>query len=145
MRWLTEPGEHMVDVPIMCAMTRFGLRHAHSMLPSFLDFRHVNRAARESSPPGLLRSAFLVENPTTWYSFSVWNGEPAFSAHVPAHVEAARKVMRRLSFEPGRGPELWSTKWRLVSVTNNLNWADFDLRQLIIDQSDLTGGPRDGF
>ena len=144
-RSLREPGDHAVDVPIMCSITRFGLRNARSMLPSYLDYRDVRRAARESPTPGLLRSAFLIENPTTWYSFSIWLGEPAFSAHVEPHVAAARRVMGRISFEPGRGPELWSTKWRLVSVTNNLNWADFDLRQLIVDQSRTTGEHRDGF
>jgi hypothetical protein len=26
---------------------------------------------------------------------------------------------------------LWSTKWQLAAVTNNLNWEGFDLRQAI--------------
>jgi len=130
----SQPGDHPVDAPITCAITRFGLRNARSMLPSYSSFRRVRQAARDSPPTGLLRSAFLIENPTTWYSFSIWSGEPAFSAQVPVHVDAARDVVGRLAFEPGRGPELWSTKWRLVSVTNNLNWADFDLRQLIVDR-----------
>jgi hypothetical protein len=130
-RSLKEPGDHEVDAPIMCSITRFGLRGARFLLPSYLDYRRVIRSTRESPPVGLLRSAFLVEDPTTWYSFSIWSGYPDFSAHVPDHVEAARKVFSRLSIEPDRGAELWSTKWRLVSVTNNLNWDDFDLRRLI--------------
>lgn len=130
-RSLREPGDHEVDVPIMCSITRFGLRSARFLVPSYLDYRRVIRSAHESPAIGLLRSAFLVENPTTWYSFSIWSGYPDFSAHVPDHVEAARKVFGRLSIEPDRGPELWATKWRLVSVTNNLNWDDFDLRRLI--------------
>jgi hypothetical protein len=132
---LREPGEHFVDAPIMCAITRFGLRHARSLLPCYLDYRRVRQRASESPVPGLLRSAFLVENPTTWYSVSLWSGTPGISADVSAHVEAARNVFGRLSVEPGRGPELWSTKWRLVSVTNNLNWDDLDLRRLIADAS----------
>jgi hypothetical protein len=128
---LKEPGDHEVDVPIMCSITRFGLRSPRFLLPSYLDYRRVVRSARDSPELGLLRSAFLVENPSTWYSFSIWSGYPDFSAHVPDHVEAARSVFGRLSIEPDRGPELWSTKWRLVSVTNNLNWQDFDMRRVI--------------
>ncbi len=134
-RSLKEPGDHDVDVPITCSITRFGLRSAGSLLPSYLDYRRVIRSAREAAPEGLLRSAFLVENPTTWYSFSVWSGFPDFSAHVPDHVAAARKVFGRLAIDAERGPELWTTKWRLVSVTNNLNWGDFDLRRLIVEQT----------
>jgi hypothetical protein len=130
---LRTPGDHMVDAPIMCSITRFGLRNARSLLASYLDFRRVVGSVQASPPTGLLRSAFLVENPTTWYSFSIWSGYPDFSAQVPTHVDAARRVFGRLAMEPERGPELWSTKWRLVSVTNNLNWDDFDLRQLILD------------
>lgn len=128
---LREPGDHEVDVPIMCSITRFGLRSPRFLLPSYLDYRRVIRSAHESPEIGLLRSAFLIENPTTWYSLSIWSGYPEFSAHVPNHVDAARRVFGRLSIEPDRGPELWSTKWRLVSVTNNLNWEDFDLRRLV--------------
>lgn len=104
-RWLKEPGDHKVDVPIMCSITRFGLRNTQSMLPSYLDYRRVNQVARDSPARGLLRSAFLIENPTTWYSFSIWLGEPAFSAQVPAHIDAARRIFSRLSFEPDRGPD----------------------------------------
>jgi hypothetical protein len=143
-RSLSTPGEHPVEVPIVCSITRFGLRNARSMLPSYLSYRRVRQAARESSVDGLLRSAFLIENANTWYSFSIWSGDPAFTAQVPAHLDAVRNAMGRLSFEPDRGPELWSTKWRLVSVTNNLNWRDFDLRGLIVDQC-MTGDRRDGF
>ena len=132
---LKEPGDHEVDVPIMCSLTRFGLRSARSLLPSYLDYRRVLRSADSSPAIGLLRSAFLVENPRTWFSLSVWSGYPEFSAHVPDHVDAARRIFGRLSIDPERGPELWSTKWRLVSVTNNLNWDEFDLRRLIAGQS----------
>jgi hypothetical protein len=133
LRSLREPGDHEVDVPIMCSITRFGLRSARSLLPSYLDYRRVIAATRVARPNGLLRSAFLVENPTTWYTLSIWSGYPDFSSQVTAHVHAANGVFGRLALEPERGPELWSTKWRLVSVTNNLNWDDFDLRQLIVE------------
>jgi hypothetical protein len=124
-----------VDVPIMCSITRFGLRNTRSLASSYLDFRRLLHAVEESPPDGLLKAAFLVEDPRTWYSFSIWSREPWFSAQLPAHVDIARNVFPRLAFDPERGPELWSTRWRLVSVTNNLNWNGFDLRQKIVDRS----------
>lgn len=128
-------GDQTLDVPITCSITRFGLRKKRFLASSYFEYRRVERAAAQCQPDGLLRSAFLVENPTAWYSFSIWRDAPRFSAQVPVHVDAARKIFSRLAFDPARGPELWSTKWRLVSVTNNLNWDDFDLRQVITELS----------
>ena len=133
---LREPGEHVVDVPLVCTITRFGLRSARHLMPSYRDYLGVVRAARETRTPGLLRSAFLVENPTTWYSLSIWAERDAishFGTNVLGHVDAARRIFGRLAFEADRGPELWSTKWRLLSVSNNLNWGDFDLRELVLN------------
>ncbi|HET8629146.1 MAG TPA: hypothetical protein VFL91_17130 [Thermomicrobiales bacterium] len=130
---LTEPGDHPVAVPVTCVITRFGLRSARDLLPTYLDYRRVAREAART--PGLLRAAFLVEGPAACYSLSLWASRdaiPHFGTNVPGHVEAARRVFRRLRFDERRGPEIWSTKWRLDSVSNNLNWADFDLRGLIL-------------
>ncbi len=132
---LREPGEHFVDVPISCSITRFGLRHAHSLVPCYLDFRRVRREADGLPLDRLLRSAFVVENPKTWYSLSFWRGVPEISAPVPAHVEAARNAFGRVVVEPGRGPEVWSTKWRLVSVSNNLNWGELDWRGVVAESA----------
>jgi hypothetical protein len=132
---LQDPGDHPVDVPISCVITRFGLRSARSLLPTYLDYRNTVREAEQTNTPGLLRSAFLIENPTTCYSVSIWasrNDIPAFGTNVPSHVSAARKVFGRVFLSKYGGPEIWSTKWRLTSVSNNLNWADFDLRTLIL-------------
>jgi hypothetical protein len=51
-------------------------------------------------------------------------------------VEAARDLFGRLAFNAHLGPELWSTKWRLVAVSNNLNWADFDLQEVVLGSND---------
>lgn len=34
---------------------------------------------------------------------------------------------------------LWSTKWRLSSVSNNLSWPGFDLRDTILDLGEEAG------
>lgn len=135
---LDEPGDHRVDAPILCVITRFGLRSARYLLPTYLDYRHVIADAKATQLSGLLRSAFLIENPTTCYSLSLWTGWddiPRFGTNVPYHVNAARRAFDRVSFQKDRGPEVWSTKWRLMSVSNNLNWGDFNLQELILGMS----------
>jgi hypothetical protein len=131
---LSRPGDHPVEAPVVCTLTRFGLRAPHHLLPTYLDFQRVVREARRTSTPGLLRAAFLIENPVTCYSLSLWENRqaiPSFGTNVPIHVTAARRVLGRLAVDSDQRPELWSTKWRLVSVSNNLSWDGFDLRPLL--------------
>jgi|GEM_PF-2665009 len=132
---LDEAGDHPVQVPILCVITRFGLRSARYLLPTYLDYRRVLKQVKATETRGLLRSAFLIENSRTCYSLSIWSNWsaiPLFGSNVPYHVAAARRVFGRVSFHKDRGPEIWSTKWRLVSMSNNLNWEDFDLRILVL-------------
>lgn len=141
---LLKPGDNPVDVPITCVISRFGMRHASGLVPSYRDYRRVVREAERSRTPGFLRSAFLVEDLTTWFGLSFWSEPNAiahFGTNVPGHVDAARRGFGRLAYDSARGPELWSTKWRLVSVSNNLAWDDFDLRGII---AGLEGGAGDG-
>ncbi|MGH2558839.1 MAG: hypothetical protein ACRDJH_07225, partial [Thermomicrobiales bacterium] len=69
---LDEPGDHLVDAPLICVITRFGLRSPIHLLLSYLDYRRVVKEAARGQTPGLLRSAFLIENLTTCYSVSIW-------------------------------------------------------------------------
>jgi hypothetical protein len=128
---LRAPGDHHVDVPVMCSITRFGMRHAAQLPFAWRDYRRVVREAERSGVPGLLHSVFLVEDPRTCYSLSLWSGEPRMSAYVEEHIRAARRMFPRLALHGDDGPELWSTTWTLRSVTNNLNWGDLDLRGVI--------------
>jgi hypothetical protein len=135
---LDEPGDHSVNVPIVCVITRFGLSSMQYLIPTYFDYRHIIADTKATQTPGLLRSAFLIENPTTCYSLSLWTGLddiPHFGTNIPYHINAARRAFRRVSFQKDRGPEVWSTKWRLMSVSNNLNWGDFDFRELILGMS----------
>ena len=129
---LNDPGDNPVEVPIVCVLTRFGLRHPFFLLLTYLDYRRTLKQARQT--PGLLRAAFLIENLTTCYSLSIWSrwdDIPYFGTHVPYHVDVARRVFGRVSMSNRGGPEIWSTKWQLTSISNNLNWDDFDLRSII--------------
>lgn len=132
------PGAHPVDVPIVCVLTRIGLSSVRYLLPTFLDYRRVMAQIKATQTPGLLRAAFLIENAKTCISLSIWADWEAiarFGTNVPYHVTAARRVFGRVSFNKGRGPEVWSTKSRLMTVSNNLSWGDFDLRELILGMS----------
>ncbi len=135
---LDEPGDHPVEVPTLCVITRFGLRSPLYLLPAYLHYRRVLREAKATQTPGLLRSAFLIENLNTCYSLSIWASWDAityFGTNVRYHVNAGNWVFGRLAFSKDRGPEIWSTKWRLTTVSHNLNWEDFDLRTLILSMS----------
>lgn len=131
---LRAPGEHEVDAPIYCSLTRFGLKSARHLLPTYLAYSRVVRQTRVAPVSGLLRAAFLVENPTTCYSLSLWSEHPYMSAQVPEHVQAASAVFSRLAVDAEGRPELWSARWRLASVTNNLSWPGLDLRRVLVEQ-----------
>lgn len=119
----------------MCVLTRFGLRSSADLLPTYRDYRRVVRQARELAP-GLLETAFLIGGPSACFSLSFWRNAqaiPQFGTDVDQHVIAGNNVMRRLARAAGDRPELWSTKWRLVEVSNNLDWgSNFDLRQILV-------------
>jgi hypothetical protein len=133
-RMLREPGDHEVESLVVCVLTRFRLRNSRLMLLTYLDHRRVAREAAGVS--GLLRSAFLVENSTTCYSLSLWASADSishFGSDVPVHVTAARRMFSRVLGGGRSGPEIWSTKWRLSAVSNNLRWDTFDLRTLLVE------------
>ncbi len=122
------------DSTVTCVITRFGVRNPLDLLALRKSYRETLVAARRASNPELLRSAFLVENARACFTISIWSHPraiPRFGTLVPEHVTAARDAFQRLSYQAGRGPELWSTKWQLRSTSNNLNWDDFDLRSTL--------------
>ena len=135
---LQDPGHHPVDVPIICVLTRFGLRSARHLIPTYLEYRRIMREAAQTRTPGLLRSAFLIELPRTCFSLSIWAGEeaiPHFGTNVISHVAAGNAVFGRLAVAEDGGPEIWPTRWQLTSVSNNLNWEGLNLRELIVRMS----------
>lgn len=128
-RLLREPGEHVVGSDVVCQMTRFGLRTPIDLVRAYLAFRRTRRQAQRV--PGFIGAAFVLEDPWTCYTISLWRDPAAiarFGTSAPDHLRAARSLIGRLRFQPDRGPELWSTKWRLWTVSSNLNWGTVDLR-----------------
>lgn len=125
---LTDTGDHAVEPTVWCVATRMSFRHP---LHLFLTWRQYRRVARDAERvPGLLRSQWLFESPTTCWTLSLWTDREAiarFGTEVPGHVSAVRSCFGRLRMVGGV-PELWSTKWRLAMVSNNLAWSAIDLR-----------------
>jgi|1186.fasta_scaffold00025_3 hypothetical protein len=127
---LRDAGDALVESDVVCVLTRFGLRRRRDMVAIRRDYRSVLAAIEGAGGLGLLRSALLFENAQSVFSLSIWRSRdaiPWFGTEIPEHVEAARRVFSRVKYKAGRGPEMWSTKWRLESVSNNLNWDTFDL------------------
>lgn len=128
---LKHSGQQSATSSVVLVHTRFGLDHPSDLLRSYRDYREVQRMARGSSD--LLLSCFLIEDLRTFHSLSFWRsdrGIALFGTNVPQHVDAARRAFRRLRFDQERGPELWSTRWRLESVSNNLRWPGLDLDEV---------------
>lgn len=121
------------DSRIVCVLTRFRVRRPWHLVQTYLAHRWLIGRVRRVGPPGLLKSVFLVENSTAFYSLSLWTDEaaiPMFGTAVQEHVSVAREIFGRLRISSGH-PEIWSTKWRLHEVSNNLNWEGFDLRAML--------------
>lgn len=118
---------HLATEPIL-VLTRFRVRHPHHLFESYQDYQRVVRAAEKTR--GVLKSVFLLENVTTFYSLSIWADEvaiPRFGTTVVEHVDAGRRVFGRLRFDRATGPEIWSGKWRLHSLGYNQRWPGLDL------------------
>jgi hypothetical protein len=123
-------GYEQVTTTISCLVTRFHLRSPWSLVHFFRSYRRIRKEAR--NVPGLLKMAFLIENPRTCYTLSIWKNPQAifdFNVKVDSHIAAANRSFRHLQFAPS-GVQLWSAQFRLSAVSpHNLRWDSFDLRR----------------
>lgn len=131
---MTAAAFERVDEGISCVVTRFRLKSILALPLAFFIYRKVRRqACREV--PGLIKAAFLVEGPRTWYSLSIWADERSlidFGTRASEHVQAARWCFEHLLFDRDRmRPEIWSTQWRLSGISHNQSWTGVDLRESI--------------
>jgi hypothetical protein len=125
-----------MDTTISCVLTRFRLRSRWSLIPFYIGFRRVRRAASDIS--GLLKAVFLVENLRTCYTLSFWKDDWSiveFGTYVKEHVEEANSSFARTYRQDVNRSEIWSAQFRLWAVScYNLNWEGFDLQPLLRDQ-----------
>lgn len=76
----------------------------------WLLFRQMRPALQAA--PGLLRFAFLIENPHSCVTFSIWESESAIQAFSDqkSHVRAVRFAKRHCK-------EIWSAYWTLDALS----------------------------
>lgn len=130
------------DGAAVCVMTRFRVRRPWDVVRAYFEYRRVARDARAAVGDSLIHTVFLVENLRTCYSLSIWRDEAAigqFGTQVPRHVSAAGRIFPRLARTDDGNPELWATRWRLMRLSNNRNWRESGLDELISD-SRIEGG-----
>jgi hypothetical protein len=123
-----------MDTKVSCVMTRFRLNSPFALIPFYLAFRRVRRESRKVN--GLLKAVFLVENPLTCYTLSLWKDDWAIVefGNGAAHVDAARSAFAAAHRKDHRA-EIWSAQFRLWAVScHNLNWDGLELRPLLADQ-----------
>jgi hypothetical protein len=124
-------GDRDVDAAVTCVLTRFAYRHPLDLVRALSDYRSVVLDARRASLNGLLATCFLIENPRTCFNLSIWSDPLAiseFGTRVHRHVHVANSSFGRISRSSSGAPKLWSTKWLLKTVSNNLEWDALDLR-----------------
>jgi len=132
---LSGAGFARMHTTISCVLTRFRLRSAWSLIAFYLRFLKVRRAARGIG--GLVRAIFVVENPRTCYTLSLWKDDWAIVefGSVHAHVKAARSAFGPTFRKDLNRAEIWSAQFRLWAVScHNLNWEGLDMQALLADQ-----------
>jgi hypothetical protein len=124
-----------VDSTVSCVLTRFRLRSCLSLVTFYLRFRHVRNEARKVR--GLLQAVFLVEDPHTCYTLSLWKEDRAIAEFGPlrSHIRAANSAFGPTYRKELSRAEIWSVQFRLWAVSShNLNWEGLDLKQVLDEQ-----------
>lgn len=95
---------------MICVTTRFQLKSLWHLLPFLMSYWRMRPDLVRTS--GLLRHALLMENPSTWFAFSVWASDEAMSefANMRSHIAAQRGARRWCR-------AIWSGYWRLDALS----------------------------
>lgn len=121
-------GYTEVASEVSCVLTRFRVRSAWSIVRFYLAYRKIKRSA--SRADGLIATLFLIEDPRTYYTLSLWRDAEAlleFNTRSYAHISAANGCFGHLKFGP-TGAELWSAQFQLCAISpHNLRWPGVDL------------------
>ena len=96
---------------MICVTTRFRVRHFWLLLPMYLTYRRLQRDLNQT--PGLIRYAFLLQNPVACFTLSVWESEAALLrfTNVSSHVQAVRRAKRWCR------EDIWSAYWHIDAVS----------------------------
>lgn len=112
-------GYTPVSTEMLCILTRMRLRHWWLLLPSYIRYYRIRRRSRQEF--GLLRIAFAVESPHTFYTISLWRDESVVPVwNVPEHVDAVHWTFKNAE-------EICSTEWRLSGISPRRCWGGREL------------------
>ena len=127
-------GFARIDTTMSCVLTRFRLRSCLLVIPFYLSFLQVRRAARDIE--GFVKAIFLVEDAHTCYTLSLWKNDCAIVdfGSLRAHVKAANSAFRSIHKDKLGRAEIWSAQFRLWAVSHNLSWQGLDLQSSLGDQ-----------
>jgi AhpC/TSA family len=128
-------GFARVDTPISCVLSRFHLHSPLSLIPFYLAFRRVRRAAHDIA--GLMEAVFLVEGPRTCYTLSLWKDDWSIVdfGRIRAHIDAANSAFDATYRTDAKRAEIWSAQFRLWAVScHNLSWESVDLEAALGEQ-----------
>lgn len=108
---------------MICVTTRFRLRHFWTLLPMYLTYSRMRRDLNHA--PGLIRHAFLLQNPVVCYTLSLWESEESIVSfsNVPNHIHAVRHAKRWCR-------DIWSGYWHIDAVSKYASrWQGHGLGQ----------------
>jgi len=97
---------------MICVATRLRLARWWHLVPLYASYRRM-RPDLEAAP-GLLRHAFLLHDPFTCFTFSVWESERALRsfANTDAHLRGVRLAHRVCR-------EVWSAYTRVDAISRS--------------------------
>jgi hypothetical protein len=134
-RPMSGAGFARVDTKVSCVLSRFRLNSPLALIPFYISFRRVRRAARDIG--GLLEAVFLLEGARTCYTLSLWKDDWSIVefGRVRAHIDAANSVFASTYRKDVKRSEIWSAQFRLWAVSShNLNWEGLDLQAALGEQ-----------
>jgi hypothetical protein len=124
-------GYRRVNSTMACVITRFRMKSLFGVLGCYRHYRRIRAASRAQS--GLLAALFALDGNRTCYTISIWSDDEAilrFNTQSKRHIRAGNWLARRVEFSGGR-PELWSAKFILQAVSDNLQWNGVDTRATV--------------
>jgi quinol monooxygenase YgiN len=104
---------------MICVTTRFHLRYFWQLLPVYFLYRGM--LSDLQTAPGLIRYAFLVENPRVCYTFSIWESQQCLEkfSNVSHHIHAVRRAKKLCQ-------GIWSAYWHFDAISEYANiWSGF--------------------
>jgi hypothetical protein len=121
-------GYRRVNSTMACVVTRFRMKSLLGVIGCYRHYRRIRAASRRQT--GLLAALFAFDDTRTCYTISIWSDDEAilrFNTESSRHIRAGNWLAGRLDTCEGR-PELWSAKFSLQAIGDNLQWHGVDTR-----------------